>query len=78
MSRQLSGYPWVRVPKYIFPLEVKIVLTMAHWTTLVRNGGTKKAVLGERAEKKKYPVFLGCISFYIKFVVKIFFKNFKN
>lgn len=52
MSRQLSGYPWVRFPKYIFPLEVKIALTMAHWTTVVRKAGTKKAVLGERAEKK--------------------------
>lgn len=72
MSRQLSGYPWVRFPKHIFPLEVTIVLTIAHWT-LVRKGGTKKVVLRERAEKK-IPHFLGCISFYIKFVVK---KNIK-
>ena len=73
MSRQLSGYPWVRFPKHIFPLEVTIVLTMAHWT-LVRKGGTNKVMLRERAEKK-IPHFLGCISFY-KFVVKKILKNF--
>ena len=76
MSRQLSGCPWVRFLKHIFPLEVTIVLTMAQWT-LVRKGGTNKVVLRERAEKKKkIPHVLGCISFYIKFVVKKILKNF--